>query len=147
LIQQNFSQRQSKSKLRLEKLERAYTLCQLIYDGYRKALLQAETLWRQNPQSYAAARTHPATEMSEFKMLTRCYFPFLESDLLRVDVHHQKIKELGRTLESAATGRIGLDTEQHTRLLQDFHDAVVSVGPAMDSLRQAIALNARDYTK
>ncbi len=81
-----------KRKVKIEKLERIYSLCQKLYDGHKKQVNNARHNLPQRRNDYLENRTHPGEEMSEIKMLVRSYFPELEDHMVDLDNGHSKLK-------------------------------------------------------
>ena len=94
--------RAEKARLKCEKLERAYKLCQAIYDGHRKEVNNAKQHIASSPKKFIENRKHPGTEMSELKMLIRCYIPSLTTSLVEIDKGHAPLKKDLREIEDIA---------------------------------------------
>jgi len=82
-----------RNTLLCSKLERAYELCQRVYDGHKREIGNARTFLPLEPSKYIEKRCHPGIEMSELKMLVRAYFRDLEKHLDTLDSGHNPLKE------------------------------------------------------
>lgn len=81
-----------KRKVKIEKLERIYSLCQKLYDGHKKQINNARHHLPHNREEYLENRVHPGEEMSEIKMLIRSYFPELINFMDELDNGHKNLK-------------------------------------------------------
>lgn len=98
--QSRANHKNEKIKLKAEKLERAYQLCQFIYDGHLREINNAKRYLPANPTEYLKIKNHPGKEMSELKMLIRCYAPELKSRLSEISKGHDQLKKSLRELEN-----------------------------------------------
>jgi hypothetical protein len=103
IFQFRISDKSRKITLLSSKLERAYELCQLIYDGHKREIGNARIFLPQNPAKYIENRRHPGKEMSELKMLVRAYIPELKNHLNILDSGHKPLKDSFSKIDSAAT--------------------------------------------
>jgi len=107
LIQSRLSEANRKNRLLAEKLERAYMLCQDIYDGHKREMLNAVNNLPDSPTLFLERRNHPGKEVSELKMLIRSYAPDLKIKLVQLDKGHEPLKKEFRKLEQlVASGNI-----------------------------------------
>lgn len=102
VVQSRLSHAQAKSKLRLEKLERAYSLCQQVYDGYQREIYNLKSNRLSRVATYVDQHKRPGPEMSELKMLVRCYTPNLGRTLDAMNVEHTQLKELTKRIYAEA---------------------------------------------
>jgi hypothetical protein len=87
------SERIQRARLKADKLERAYTLCQKISEGYKREIINAKRHLPAHPDKYRELRQHPGSEISELKMLIKSYVPRLSACLQQVDNGHKPLKE------------------------------------------------------
>lgn len=100
-----------KARLKTEKLERAYLLCQSIYDGHRREINNARRHLPSEPEKFMEARQHPGMEMSELKMLIRSYTPELADSLQLIDTGHEPLKKAFRKLEQDVLAKHAFDAQ------------------------------------
>lgn len=86
------NERNGRRKLRIEKLEKIYMLCQKLFDGHKKQVDNSRNNLPSKPKDYIKNRTHPGEEMSEIKMLVRSYFPELEPKMKNLNAAHNFLK-------------------------------------------------------
>ena len=99
LFQSRISEKNRKRHIHAEKLERAYMLCQEIYDGHKREMLNAVNNLPYSPKLFLELRNHPGKETSELKMLIRCYAPELSPKLKELDKGHNPLRKDFRELE------------------------------------------------
>ena len=113
------SDKSRKITLLSTKLERAYELCQLIYDGHKREINNARIFLPYNPDKYAEKRNHPGMEMSELKMLIRAYMPDLNPQLENLDKGHKPLTKSFNTLDQAVAQGLFGTTRAFTILQAD----------------------------
>lgn len=103
VVQNRLTANREKTKIRLEKLEATYVLCQSTYDGHLREINNAKSLWKNglSGQEYLKNRHHPGAEMSELKMLVRCYFPQMDAVLSPMAAAHADLKKTFVHLDDA----------------------------------------------
>lgn len=99
LLQARLSERNNKRRLKAEKLERAYLLCQAVYDGHNREIINAKRYLPNSPEKYSEHRKHPGAEMSELKMLIRTHAKELSGSLTSIDSGHEPLKQSFRELD------------------------------------------------
>ena len=110
-FQFRISDKSRKNTLLSIKLERAYTLCQIIYDSHKREIANARIFLPHNPSAFIEKRNHPGLEMSELKMLIRAYTPDLKCHLENIDLGHNPLKSsFARIDKSVTEGRFGVTT-------------------------------------
>lgn len=92
-----------KRKVKIEKLERIYSLCQKLYDVHKKQVDNAKHNLPHKRDNYLENRSHPGEEMSEIKMLVRSYFPDLKQHLHKLDEGHTNLKSTFEKLDNDLT--------------------------------------------
>lgn len=146
VVQSRLANVQAKAKLRLEKLERAYALCQLVYDGHLRELNNFKKHGISDAEEFLKLRKHPGAEMSELKMLVRCYIPKLESDLQALDKGHGPLKQMFAKLEVDARLSEPLPMDVFQRECAEAESHLQVFEQASVTLKQKIAAEARKYT-
>lgn len=123
-----------KARLKAEKLERAYLLCQSIYDGHRREINNAKRYIPSEPGKFLEARLHPGMEMSELKMLIRSYTPALAASLDLLDTGHVPLKKAFRKLDEDVLNKhvfdaqaLAQDFKKWDRHLQDLSDGANAI--------------------
>ncbi|MDC9524290.1 hypothetical protein PSH54_02070 [Pseudoalteromonas sp. Angola-30] len=101
IFQFRVSDNSRKITLLSSKLERAYELCQLIYDGHKREVSNAQIFLPYNSSIYIDKRCHPGVEMSELKMLIRAYIPELKKHLEKLDSGHKPLKKSFTKIDKA----------------------------------------------
>lgn len=99
LLQARLNEKSNKLRLKTEKLERAYFLCQAVYDGHTREVIIAKRYLPDNPEKYSEHRKHPGAEMSELKMLIRTHAQKLSTSLKSIDNGHEPLKKSFRELD------------------------------------------------
>ncbi|MEZ0231231.1 MAG: hypothetical protein ACAH12_00195 [Methylophilaceae bacterium] len=130
IIQNNLLAKNTKKQLLATKLERAYVLCQLIYDGHKREISNAKKNLPNNIPEYLNKRNHPGAEMSEVKLILRGYAPNISNNLTFLDNGHEPLKlafiELDEKINS---GSIPTSVELSTLFkVYDNHLKTLSVG-------------------
>ncbi len=92
-VQKRFEEKYRKNAFLAQKLERAYLLCQEIYDGHNREINNALKTLPQNAKEFLDKRNHPGKETSELKMLIRSYAPDTANDLIDIDKGHDPLKK------------------------------------------------------
>jgi hypothetical protein len=105
LLHFKISDNSRRNSLLCSKLERAYELCQRVYDGHKREIGNARNFLPLEPSKYIEKRCHPGVEMSELKMLVRAYFRDLEKHLDTLDSGHNPLKNSFAKLDVAVAKR------------------------------------------
>lgn len=105
LVQVRLGERRERERLRTEKLERAYFLCQAVFDGHKREITNAKRFLPNEAEAYLQQRNHPGAEMSELKMLIRSYAKELAPSLRSIDNGHEPLKKSFRELDGLILGR------------------------------------------
>lgn len=92
------NERVQMTRLKIEKLERIYLLCQMVCEGHSREINNAKKHLPARPDQYLELRQHPGMEMSELKMLIRSYLPSLSPSLQLIDSGHKPLKEAFHTI-------------------------------------------------
>jgi hypothetical protein len=145
VVQNRLGSSQSRSKLRLEKLERAYSLCQQVYDGHLREINNAKLNRLNQPAEFLKNRRHPGAEMSELKMVIRCYFPDLGEDLKKLDEGHAPLKAMFTTAEDLARSGSPLSQEDFLADSKQSELLLGVLGEASNQLKLKLAARARSY--
>ena len=115
---------QERRRLRAEKLERAYLLCQAVYDGHKQELVKARRLLPAQTTEFSQSRKHPGAEMSELKMLVRCYAAAYAHDLKGMEDAHSALKK----------GFLDLEDRLGTASPDDLQQNIEAFLPHLDAL-------------
>jgi hypothetical protein len=146
-VQSRLSHAQAKSKLRLEKLERAYSLCQQVYDGYQRELYNLKSNRLSRVATYVDQHQRPGPQMSELKMLVRCYTPTLERTLETMNVEHTQLKELTKRIYADA---IAGQTPAPDEFAKDCANAdawLACLGDCSNAMKQELSRMVRPHAK
>jgi hypothetical protein len=142
-VQGKVVSKQAKEKLLLEKIERAYTLCQLIYEGHKREISNARLNFLTNRELFISNRLHPGKEMSELKMLLRCYVPELISFEKTLNVSHKPMKEeIFQQLDDAAIHGRSIDANSFELLMTECDRHLTHLGETTVNLKQKLAIEA-----
>jgi hypothetical protein len=146
IVQNRLGSSQARSKLRLEKVERAYSLCQQVYDGHLREINNAKLNRLTQPTEFLKNRRHPGTEMSELKMVVRCYFPDLDGYLKKLDEGHAPLKAMFTAAEDIARSGSPLSQEIFFAECKQAELHLAVLGEASNQLKRRIADIARSFT-
>lgn len=146
IVQNRLAGSQAKIRLRLEKLERAYSLCQQVYDGHLREINNAKTHRLNNPSEFLRLRQHPGAEMSELKMIIRCHFSDLEGDLEHLDSGHAPLKRLFIMIENSARSLESISQEHFKNECDNAENYLRELGKASNALKLKLAAKARNFT-
>ena len=138
LIQSRRDQKQSNARLKAEKLERAYSLCQEIYDRHKQQVDIARLYLPSDRASYRDARKHPGAEMSELKMLVRCYSPSLAHLLESIDAGHKPLKVRFAELDEMSFPGATMDTQVVGKILNDLDLYLRAVSKGSGDIKSGI---------
>lgn len=147
VIQTRMTGAQAKSKLRLEKLERAYSLCQLVYDGHLREIKNFKSYRQSQPSDFLKNRKHPGAEMSELKMLVRCYVPEMSSEIERLDNGHGPLKRMFEKFENEVRGHGNDASVSFVSDCLKVEEFLVVLGEASTGLKLKLASATIQYTK
>lgn len=147
VVQSRLSHSQARSRLRLEKLERAYSLCQQVYDGYQREIYNLRNNRMARPGNYVDQHRRPGPEMSELKMLVRCYTPRLEPTLAAMNVEHTQLKELTKRLYADAIGGRTPDAEEFGKQCDDADIWLAALGECANKMKEALSCQVRPHAK
>jgi hypothetical protein len=138
-FQSKLADKKSKANLKTEKFERIYYLCQAVYDGHRKEIINARKYFIKKPEKYLENRNHPGSEMSELKMLISSYAPDLEFLIEIIDKGHRPLKEAFVEFDRVALAKPPiLQTELDNRLVT-CTERLVDVGNGANEIKSNIA--------
>lgn len=146
-VQSRLSNSQAKSKLRLEKLERAYSLCQQVYDGYQREIYNLKSNRLARVANYVDQHKRPGPEMSELKMLVRCYTPKLEPTLGAMNVEHTQLKELTKRIYADAIAGSTPEPEQFAKDCADADSWLAALGECSNKMKQELSCLVRPHAK
>ena len=138
-IQSKLADKKSKVKLKTEKFERIYYLCQAVYDGHLREIINARKYFIKNPEKFLENRNHPGSEMSELKMLIRSYAPDLELLILAIDKGHRPLKDDFVEFDRVALSKPRLLQLELEKKLTICTQRLVDVGVGADEIKSKIA--------
>jgi hypothetical protein len=145
-IQGRLSAKQLRNKLLLEKIERAYTLCQLVYEGHKREIENARKNFLSNRKVYISKRKHPGQEMSELKMLLRCYVPELNPFEVTLNLSHKPLKdELFKILDESTSIEKSFDSAEFDSVMIKCDDHLKHLGETTVQLKKKLAGIAGSY--
>jgi hypothetical protein len=144
MIQQRLSAKSKKRELLVQKLERAYELCQLVYEGHRREINNAKKHLPVEKEKFIKERNHPGNEMSELHMLINSYAIDLKSELNNFADAHGEIKDSFRELDSKVLNSEELSAEEYERKKEVWSGMLSSIGHTSKNLKTKLAekLNA-----
>jgi len=147
LFQWKAQEATQKKLLLSEKLERAYQLCQLAFEGHRREINSARKNLPQDLSGFINARNHPGNEMSELRMLIQIYANDLSIKLEDFGTIHSSLKKSFRDIDAKA---LEMKMMNPTELEQEYtkwkHELEL-LGDASSCLKIAIAEKASALTK
>ena len=147
VVQSRLSHAQAKSKLRLEKLERAYSLCQQVYDGYQREIYNLKSNRLSRVATYVDQHKRPGPEMSELKMLVRCYTPELERTLEAMNVEHTQLKELTKRLYGDAIAGHAPVADEFAKDCANADTWLAGLGDCSNKMKQELSSLVRPHAK
>ena len=147
VVQSRLSHAQAKSKLRLEKLERAYSLCQQVYDGYQREIYNLKSNRLSRVATYVDQHKRPGPEMSELKMLVRCYTPELERTLEAMNVEHTQLKELTKRLYGDAIAGHAPVVDEFAKDCANADAWLAGLGDCSNKMKQELSSLVRPHAK
>lgn len=147
VVQSRLSHAQAKSKLRLEKLERAYSLCQQVYDGYQREIYNLKSNRLARVATYVDQHKRPGPEMSELKMLVRCYTPTLERTLGAMDVEHTQLKELTKRIYAEAIDGRTPAPDEFAKDCANADAWLACLGDCANKMKQELSKLVRPHAK
>lgn len=136
-----------KARLKTEKLERAYMLCQSIYDGHRREINKAKSHLPSDPGKFMEARQHPGMEMSELKMLIRSYTPELADSLQLIDTGHEPLKKAFRKLEQQVLEKHAFDQQELSRSFGLWEQHLNDLGTGSNAIKRGLEQELLKLTK
>jgi hypothetical protein len=106
LIQFRIGERARKRDILISKYERAYGLCQEIYDGHKREIRNAKKFLPSQVEKFIELRNHPGKEVSELKMIVKAYLPEIKSSLEVLDSGHTPLKKLFKKIDMATNDEV-----------------------------------------
>lgn len=146
-VQSRLSHAQARSRLRLEKLERAYSLCQQVYDGYQREIYNLKSNRMARVDTYVDQHRRPGPEMSELKMLVRCYTPTLDKTLAAMNVEHTQLKELTKRIYADAIAGRTPAAEEFAKDCADADTWLANLGDCSNKMKQDLSCLVRPHAK
>ena len=147
-IQARASSQQSKKQLFLEKIERCYALCQLVYDGHKREITNATKNFMVNKELYLSNRNHPGQEMSELRMILRCYVPKLTKFEAEFDKSHKSLKdEIFRMLDDAVLTGQSIELNEFEAEMRRCDSLLNQLAKVTSELKVELAKQANTFVK
>lgn len=145
VAQGRITHRQAREKLALEKIERCYALCQAVYDGHLREVGNLEQNLEKAPAVFLAQRRHPGAEMSELKMLLKCYTTGLDRYLPALDTSHKPLKDHFRRYEVMCRAGSAVTPEDAARYIEEAKRLLAGLGDTTAELKDQLAARARTF--
>jgi hypothetical protein len=137
-LQSRLSEKNTKKKLLTEKLETAYGLCQAIYDGHRREMMNARQNLPTDKDTFLKNRNHPGSEVSQLKMLLRSYAPDLAPHLKTLDGGHARLKESFFNLEKKVLSGHGITEAEITKCYGEWENYLATLGKGTNKIKAGI---------
>jgi len=137
-IQSRLNEKNKKSALLANKLERAYELCQEIYDGHNREIINARKHLPHDKDSFLENRRHPGKETSELKMLIRSYSPDISGNLETIDNGHGELKKSFIKIEEMLLSSDLFTTEEFNQKATEWLGYLEVLGRGSYSLKRDI---------
>ena len=138
-IQSKLADKNSKAKLKTEKFERIYALCQAVYDGHRREIINARKYFIKKPEKFLENRNHPGSEMSELKMLISSYAPDLEALIKVIDDGHSPLKKIFVEFDRVALSKPPLLQKELDDKLASCTLSLSDVGNGANEIKSSIS--------
>lgn len=146
-VQSRLSHSQARSRLRLEKLKRAYSLCQQVYDGYQREIYNLKSNRMARVDTYVDQHRRPGPEMSELKMLVRCYTPKLDRTLAAMNVEHTQLKELTKRIYADAIAGRTPEPDEFAKDCADADTWLTGLGDCCNKMKEDLSCLVRPHAK
>lgn len=141
------SEKNTKARLKAEKLERAYFLCQAIYDGHKREIANARKNLPHYTERYIEERRHPGVEMSELKMLIRGYIPSLAPLLESIDNGHAPLKKAFTALDNQVLSKEPFASGDPEGKLRTWEAHLQAVSKGSSAIKSGIEKELNSLTK
>ncbi len=145
VAQGRITHRQAQEKLALEKIERCYALCQAVYDGHLREVGNLEQNLEKAPAAFLAQRRHPGAEMSELKMLLKCYTNGLDHYIPALDTSHKPLKDNFRKYEALCRSGTVVSHEDVVRHVAESKVLLALLGDTTAELKDKLAMRAKTF--
>ena len=145
VAQGRITHRQAQQRLALEKIERCYALCQAVYDGHLREIGNLEQHMATAPAVFLVQRRHPGAEMSELKMLLRCYTDGLDRFIPALDTSHKPLKENFQRYEGLCRSGDALSLVDAARHATEAKVLLAVLGETTAELKRELARQAKAY--
>ena len=142
-LQHKFSQSTQRKKTILEKVEAAYALCQKAYDGHHREITLYEQTYTRDTVTYLHKRKHPGQDVSDLKMLIRCYFPAIESALEELDLSHKVLKKKFALFDAASLQAQQHESDSHIQEVNNLRRDLERFGHACNVIKLCLTDQAK----
>lgn len=146
-IQGRLQEQARKKSLLAEKLERAYELCQLVYEGHRHEINNARINIPHDVDRFKKSRKHPGNEMSELRMLIKSYARDLDTDLESLGEKHGHLKLSFLDIDDRVIEMKGLSGTELETIYETWREDLVLLGDASSELKVNIADKLNELVK
>ena len=146
-LQSRYNEKHKQKALLCEKLERAYSLCQNIYDGHKDEIKNALAHLPLNKDEFLNNRNHPGKDASELKMLLRSYFPDIKHHLEQFDQGHTPLKEGFYDLEKLLHSGVEITDVEMNQKNIEWEKQLHILGSASNSIKKAVSTKLQSITK
>ncbi|MBT0664678.1 hypothetical protein KI809_10245 [Geobacter pelophilus] len=137
-LQSRLNEKNTKKKLLAEKLETAYGLCQAIYDGHRREMINARQNLPADKDTFLNNRNHPGSDVSRLKMLIRSYAPDLVPHLETLDGGHTPLKNNFIELEKKVLSGHGITEGEIPGLYREWEGYLTVLGQGTNKIKAGI---------
>lgn len=137
-LQSRLNEKNTKKKLLAEKLETAYGLCQAIYDGHRREMINARQNLPADKDTFLKSRNHPGSEVSQLKMLIRSYAPDLAPHLKTLDGGHAQLKKSFFDLEKKVLSGHGITEAEIAGCYSEWEKYLNILGQGTNKIKAGI---------
>lgn len=137
-LQSRLNEKNTKKKLLAEKLETAYGLCQAIYDGHRREMINARQNLPADKATFLKNRNHPGSDVSQLKMLIRSYAPDLSPHLEELDNGHTPLKKTFIKLEKKVLSGLGITEDEIAGCYREWEVNLTTLGQGINKIKKGI---------
>lgn len=145
-LQARHNERLQKTRIQIEKLERAHMLAQQIYDGHKREIGKARKYLPADPHAFSSARQHPGMEMSELKMLITIYLPSLKGSLEPIKAEHASLKTSFKTVDDQVLGEVQLYKADCLQTFRAWEQNLEDLGKGCDALKRGLEAELQRLT-
>lgn len=142
-IGQFLTGRREKREYKCTRLERAYLLCQKLYDGHKAEIAKVKIANHTiSSRDWLQQRNHPGEHMNEIKMIVSMYAPGLQENLDEMDKGHQLLKDRFDTIDNKFSSGVNIDLSNQN-LISNLESFLSTLGTGMNVLKEGLGKAVR----